>query len=103
MSNEALQAELAAIRETLQSLTAHFAPEAAPVDATDVAAASAFVWRPELHRLEPVPQVAVLCGVHQHQVCDRYYELGPAGVEGHAVHRSFHIVLPSGGQAGVVP
>ena len=60
MSNETLQAELAAIRETLQSLTAHFAPDAAPVEATDVAAASAFVWRPELHRLEPVPRVALI-------------------------------------------
>ena len=58
MSTPAMDTELQAMRRALQSLAARFSPDTAPIEPTDIDAASAFVWRPEQHRLEPVPTVA---------------------------------------------
>ena len=58
MSNEAMEAELKAMRSALEALAARFSPDTASIEPTDISAASAFVWRPEQHRLEPVHKVA---------------------------------------------
>ena len=58
MSTPAMDTELQAMRRALESLAARFSPDTAPIEPTDIDAASAFVWRPEQHRLEPVPTVA---------------------------------------------
>ena len=58
MSDEALQTEVRAIRAAMEALAARFSPDTAAIEPTDIGAATAFVWRPEQHRLEPVPQVA---------------------------------------------
>ena len=58
MSNEAMETELKAMRAALEALAARFSPDTAGIAPTDIRAASAFVWRPEQHRLEPVHKVA---------------------------------------------
>ena len=58
MSTEAMDTELRAMRRALEALAARFSPDTAAIEPTDIQAATAFVWRPEQHRLEPVHKVA---------------------------------------------
>ena len=58
MSTDVMEKELRAMRSALEAMAARFSPETAPIEATDIDAATAFVWRPEQHRLEPVHKVA---------------------------------------------
>lgn len=58
MSTEALESELQAMRRALDALAARFSPDTTAISPTDIDTATAFVWRPEQHRLEPVPRVA---------------------------------------------
>ena len=58
MSTEALESELQAMRRALDALAARFSPDTTAITPTDIDTATAFVWRPEQHRLEPVPRVA---------------------------------------------
>ena len=58
MSTKALESELRAMRRALDALAARFSPDTTAITPTDIDTATAFVWRPEQHRLEPVPRVA---------------------------------------------